>query len=290
MKIKEYIGLKIIKVLSRLPLRSGRALGRAIGHLVWAMDGGKKEVTLTNLKLAYPQKTESERNALAKASIIETCILLPEFAKVWHLETKSEVEVLITSINKPELLTQDGRGLIILAPHLGNWEIGGQFIAIQRDVSALYSPPKQPGFEALVKGARERFGVNMHTTSSKGVIGLARDLKAGRAAFILPDQVPDTKGSVYAPFFGVQALTMTLATGLAKKTNSRMILMAAFSNPHGWDLVLEEVDAKAYDKNSVIAATAMNRSIESLINQQPAKYQWEYKRFKRQSDPNIRYY
>jgi len=290
MKVKEILGLKIIKALSTLSVRNCRRLGALVGRLLWALNTEPKRVTLINLRLAYPELTSEEIESLAKQSLIDMATLVPEFAKVWHLETQEEIRSYITSVENLELLDEDGRGLIILAPHLGNWEMGGQYVASYREVSALYSPPKQQAFEDLIKNARERFGVRMYPASAKGVIGISRDLKKGRAVFVLPDQVPDTKGGIYAPFFGVPALTMTLATGLAKKTNSRIVLMGAFADGPGWKVVLQDPEDEIYSEQSDIAVAAMNRSIEKLISIDPAKYQWEYKRFKKQEDPKKRFY
>jgi KDO2-lipid IV(A) lauroyltransferase len=128
----------------------------------------------------------------------------------------------------------------------------------------------------------------MVATDNKGVAELLRALRAGDISGILPDQVPDISGGVYAPFFGVPALTMTLVSKLQHKTGARVLLGVARrlqgAAGHGFEIVFREPDPEIYAGDIPASLAALNRSIEALVSETPEQYQWEYKRFRRQPD------
>lgn len=130
---------------------------------------------------------------------------------------------MIREIEGEELLEdyKDGKqGLLLLAPHLGNWELAGLFFASRYKMAALYSPPNQPGFESYMKAVRSRSGSDLVATDRRGIMRLFSILREGGVVGILPDQAPRREGGGFAPFFGIPAITMTLASKLAQKTGA----------------------------------------------------------------------
>ncbi|RMA82138.1 lysophospholipid acyltransferase family protein [Umboniibacter marinipuniceus] len=290
MKFQKIVVNTLLKLLSKLNLRQARWLGRVLGSIVWRTDSGPKKSTLRNLELAYPDMNQADRDLLAKRSLQHMFSLLPEFAITWNASS-DWLQNQVQSIQGEALLAcPEGKGVIILAPHLGNWEAMGQIIATKVAMTAMYAPPKQAFLEPIVRSARERFGVNMVPATAKGVIGLTRALKKNESVFILPDQVPDGTGGIHAPFFNVNAFTMKLAAGLISRTGCKVVMAAGFQSADGWNIVLEEADPEIYSEDVHTSVAAMNRSVEKLVSYHPEQYQWEYKRFRKLQDPSIHYY
>mgnify|MGYP003836852407 FL=1 len=110
-----------------------------------------------------------------------------------------------------------GEGVILLAPHLGNWEIFGYFACEGIASNFMYQPPKNPQMDALLRGVRAKSGIQLAPTNRKGVAILLGALQKGELVGVLPDQVPNDEGGVYADFFGESAFTMTLTSRLAQR-------------------------------------------------------------------------
>ena len=290
MKFQKILVNTLLKLLSKLNLRQARRLGRVLGSIVWRVGGGPKKATLRNLDLAYPAMNQADKDRLAKRSLQHMFSLLPEFAITWSASSEW-LQSQVHSIQGEELLAcPEGKGVIILAPHLGNWEAMGQVIATKVAMTAMYAPPKQVVLEPIIRNARERYGVKMVPATAKGVIGLTRALKKNESVFILPDQVPDGTGGIHAPFFNVDAFTMKLAAGLISRTGCKVVMAAGFQGEKGWDIVLEEADPEIYSDDVYTSVAAMNRSVEKLVSYHPEQYQWEYKRFRKLQDPSVHYY
>jgi KDO2-lipid IV(A) lauroyltransferase len=297
-QIKSRLTLSFLKVLSWLPLGLARRVGRVLGLLCWHLQTRMQQTTATNLTLCFPALDDSARERLGRRSLQSTLQTIMEAGAAW-LWPAHRTLALIQRVDNLALLERAkaaGNGVIVLAPHLGNWEILGLYLnACGLGQSyQLYQAPADPRLDALIHRGRSRAGATMVATGNKGVAELLRALRAGNIAGILPDQVPDAGGGEYAPFFGVPALTMTLLPRLQQKTGAAIVLAFAkrvdSGEGPGFELVFSDPDPGIYAGDMTEALAAMNRSIEALIKLAPEQYQWEYKRFRRQPEGLPRVY
>lgn len=283
--VKKLIPL-LIKGIGRLPLCLGRALGILCGKLLWLLQGRAAKVTLTNLKLCLPEQTETERERLAKASLIATAQTLFEAAQVW-IKPHAWLEQNIVSVVNQKVVDDaiaEGRGAMFLSPHLGNWEVTSPYICQRWGLTAMYAPSKNPALDKLILDSREKAGSKLVPADMKGVMALIKALKKGGCIGMLPDQVPDASGGVFAPFYGQQALTMTLIHKLIERTKCTAVMVHAQRVKGGFELVFEKPDADIYALDEQQSAAALNRSVETCVSHCPAQYQWEYKRFRKQPE------
>lgn len=296
--MKSFITLCFLHLLSWLPLGLARRLGQVLGLWCWYLKTRMQQTTATNLKLCFPSLDDAAREHLGRRSLQSTLQTITEAGAAW-LWPVHRTLALIQRVDNLVLLQrakEAGKGVIVLAPHLGNWEILGLYLngcGLGQSYQ-LYQAPADPRLDALIYRGRSRAGATMVATDNKGVAELLRALRAGNIAGILPDQVPDAGGGEYAPFFGVPALTMTLLVKLQQKTGAAVVLafarrVAGQEGP-GFELVFREPDPGIYANDMPSALAAMNRSIEALISLAPEQYQWEYKRFRRQPEGAPRVY
>ena len=115
---------------------------------------------------------------------------------------------------------------------------------------------------------------------------MPKALKRGEQIGILPDQEPKLEGGVFASFFSVQALTMTLVSGLIARTGAKVVCGYAERLPkgRGYGVHFKQVDPLIYDPDLKESVEGLNRSVEACVKQLTEQYQWEYKRFKRRPD------
>jgi len=101
---------------------------------------------------------------------------------------------------------------------------------------------------------------------------------------------PDESGGIFAPFFGIPALTMTLTHNLQQRSGAGLLLAFARRTPTGFDMEILEPDANLKDENQEIAVAALNHLVERSVLIAPEQYQWEYKRFKTSPEGRTRRY
>ncbi|MES9991124.1 MAG: lysophospholipid acyltransferase family protein [Candidatus Thiodiazotropha sp.] len=273
------------RLAANLPLTWSHRIGRLLGRLYTWFPNRERRITEINLRLCFPDMSDKELIELRDQATIEMGATLMELAIIWFAPTK-RVLGLIEGISGAELLQREkGQGLIILAPHLGCWEIIGLELATHQQVTSLYRPPRNRAYDDVVKQARERSGSELVPTDTSGVKRILASLKSGGVTCMLPDQQPKSDaGAVFAPFFGIPALTMLLTNRLARKTGAKVIFTYAerLSAGRGYHIHYLPADERIMDKDPVVAASALNLAVESIIRRLPSQYQWSYKRFHRQ--------
>ena len=242
--------------------------------------------TLTNLQVSFPDLDEAELGKLARESLWHSLCALLEMGRAWCWPVPRLAELLGESAEVAEYrrAAASRDGVILLAPHLGNWEMFGITMTYGLQAHFLYAPPPNPAFDLLLRRSRERGGLRMAAAGKSGVAKMLRALREGEVVGILPDQVPADGSGEFAPFFGQPAYTMTLAAKLAQRPGVRVFCGYARRLPHaaGFRAEMRELDLRCENLDEALAA--MNHAIEDMVRECPEQYQWEYKRFRRQPD------
>lgn len=267
-------------------------MGVGLGRLFYFIKASPARVTEKNLEICFPNLPIAERQRLARRSMEETGKTLFEMGAVWEWPVAKTLS-LITKVEGDACLQRpEQKGLLILVPHIGNWEVVGLYLASRFSMAALYSPPKLAGFDNYMRGVRERSGSTLVPATQRGVITLFSILKNHGVVGILPDQEPDLSGGVFAPFFGIEANTMKLVSKMVQKTEPKVILCAALREPSGkgFKIVFLPADPEIENLDLEKSVAAMNRSVEAVVNLAPEQYQWEYKRFKRRPGGRPNFY
>jgi len=279
--LKEKLTMLILKGLSHLPLPVNRFLGRIIGHLAWLFANKQRHFALTNLHHCFLEKKEEQIRKLAKASIISSGELLTELAIIW-LSPLSKREKIPMEVEGFEYLQQaydKGKGVILLLPHLGNWEMMPQYILCHYPFSAMYKPARLKVLNKIIKSNREKDGASLYPASTRGIKQILKAIKSGVVTAILPDQEPAKNAGIFAPFFNQPAWTMTLAARIYQKTAAEMLAACILRTSSGFKLVIKPIRGIHSNDNIEKLASTINLSMEQLISLAPEQYQWSYKRF-----------
>jgi KDO2-lipid IV(A) lauroyltransferase len=285
-QFKGLLALILLKLVARLPLSLSRALGRAIGRAIYRFERRPCRVARTNLALCCPSMALEQREQLCRQRMLHMGQTVCETPRLWR-QPSAWLDRHVTAIEGVEhfestLASDDGT--VFLVPHQGNWELVGLWLAARTAMTSLYEPPKLAALEDWIKGSRERSGATLVPTNSRGVAALLKALKSGQAIGVLPDQQPPESGGAYARLFGVSALTMTLVHKLLQRCNANVVFCAALRDRGGWRLHFLPADCEIHSDCEDAAVGALNRGVEQIANLQLSQYQWEYKRFRSQTD------
>lgn len=259
-------------------------LGNALGSLMhWAQHPTRHTIE-TNLALAFSDLPPEKRQSLARATLIDNCKLILELAYLWTRPATDGKKLIrrIHGEDRFDQALQDTRGLLLILPHLGNWELTNHYLMAKTPLTALYKPLHLPDVEAQVKAARSLGDTRMVPTNQSGVKELMRTLKKGGVSVILPDQSPPAGSGQFAPLFGVDAYTSPLVPKLLGKTNALCLCIFAERLPDGkgFDIHIEPASPLIFDKDPTTALRGLNASIENCITPRISQYLWSYKRYK----------
>ncbi len=266
-----------------LPLSWARALGRGAVSLYWPFGGRSRRVTERNIQLAFPELSTEAQTRLARDSLRATGELAAEMGHIW-LRPWDYVQGLIHSVEGDAHIREaqsQGRGVILLAPHLGNWEVVGLHAATLGEIVSLYEPPKLAGIGPLIERARQRSGATLVPTDSRGLVKLLKSVKGGKISGILPDQAPgDLASGENIPFMGIPCFTPTLANNMIRRTGALAVFGFARRVPGGFTVHYFPAEAAIYEEDNSVSLAALNRGVEACVRQCVEQYQWEYKRFR----------
>ncbi len=291
--IKAIVIRGLYRLLACFPLRIIQMLGAFFGQLFWLINSRMAKTTAANVALCFPELSRPAQKKLARQSLMETGKTILETGACWNWSLE-KCRALIHHIKDEELFAErcaDSRGLILLMPHLCTWEILHPVLTAHTHFTAMYKPPKIRPLDDWMQAVRNRSSATMVPANRRGVTELVKTLKSGGCIVMLPDQEPERESGAFAPFFGVETLTVSLVHGLASKTNAQLLLVNAKRLPDGsgFDVVFR--DANAVNVEDLRASlTAMNAIIETAVKEIPAQYQWEYKRFKRRPQGKADFY
>ncbi len=275
-------------VLACFPLPVLHGIAGCWGRLLYIFPTKAKDTTTKNLRLCFPNITQQQLQHLIKSSLIHTCCTAMEMGKAWVVPIEKTLSLVVETSGAEDFLSavRSERGVILLAPHLSNWEILGLFASEGVASNFMYQPPRVAALDRILREGRSRNGVRMAPTNRKGVAEVLAALRRGELVGILPDQVPPDESGVFADFFGEPAFTMTLVSRLVQKTDALVFCGFAerLSNGRGFRAVFAAADEAIYSKDIDTSVRALNRTVEDAANKALVQYQWEYKRFRRRPD------
>ena len=270
--------------LTSLPWPLLRRLADALAWTWGRLDARESRVARRNLELAYPELLPSQRADLHRRILRGTARQALETLRFWTRPHARNLDEHLRQRHGQDLYDaalKSGRGVIVAAPHFGNWELLNQWLASRGDIAIVYKPPASAAGDAFLQRVRGAENIRQVRAEGPAVRQLFKVLKEGGAVGILPDQQPKAGDGVFVPFFGVQALTMTLVNRLAERTGATVL--------YGWcerigpdmefALHIEPTDPAVADPDPLVAATALNAGIERIARRDPAQYQWTYKRY-----------
>lgn len=281
-RIQSALVWTVMYLLSILPLRVARLLGKLTGLINYRLSSRACLVTRANLELCLPDLDEARKEKMVLSSLQHSAMTAFETPKVW-LNSRESTRKRILKVEGGELLEEamkGDKGLIILLPHLGNWEVYNVFIKRYGAMTALYQPPRKAYLARVMEKIRLGFGNEMVPANRSGVAQLYRRLKAGRVVSILPDQVP-LQGE-YIPFFGIAALTDTLTSRLLQKTGANVLSLhiTRTMKPPGYEVNIKKLPESVYSPEIATSLRTINESMENCVKDAPDQYQWDYKRFR----------
>lgn len=277
----------LLKYISRQPLSVSRWIARILALIVNIFKVSKtSDVIRLNLEISLSELSTQERERITRAAIRNELMSYFEFFSIWGSTNQKNIERVHKVIGEDLLhdaLAQN-KGLVLIVPHFGTWEIMNAYIAQFTSMTIMYKPVKNQAADQFVRAARSREQANLVPTDESGVRQIFKALKQGGTTVILPDHTPNVGGE-YIPYFGVPLATSNLSAKLIQKTKARALFLYALRNEDaGFDIHIEAIDEEIYQGDANQGTGIIIDTIENLIQRHPEHYHWSYKRFRAHED------
>ncbi|MBT8603696.1 lipid A biosynthesis acyltransferase [Polynucleobacter paneuropaeus] len=288
-----FLALNLLRLFAFLPYQLTIRIGYGLGWLAAHIPNERAKVVKTNLRLCFPNLSESEIDAMALEhwKLFGRSVL--ERSRIWLGSDRQITD--IVSIES-EITLGDRKPRLLINPHFVGLE--GGFMALSALASkhdwprgaGLYQNMKNPFFNQKMIEWRNRFGGKSIERQSR-LRDLIREIQTGNFIFIAPDIDLGPKDSVFVPFFGIPTNTITSVSRLAKLSGAEVCLMTTTLNPDRNSYTCHIGAALPnFPSDDVEKDTArLNRYIEELVRERPAEYYWVHKRFKHRppGEPNL---
>lgn len=274
--------------LARLPWRWQMALGSALGYLSYYVARDRRLVARKNLQQAFPELSVGERESLVKAVFRDNAKAIPETCVAWFGRPK---RLNVTWDISGEPLGLDaiaaGKGALFVAAHFTCVDLCGAYMGNRVSADALHRPHNNALMNYFQTRGRLRFVDTL--VDRRDMRTMVRRLRQGRGIFYAPDQDLGKRRSVFVPFFGTQAATVTATSKLASLTGAAVFLFLTRRTKTGYEIVIEPAPQLATgDLEQDL--TAYNQWLEARIRETPSQYLWLHKRFKTRPPGEPRFY
>ncbi|MBF6618388.1 lipid A biosynthesis lauroyl acyltransferase [Pollutimonas thiosulfatoxidans] len=274
----------LLRALAALPYGLVARLGEQLGSLLYLIPGKRKHILQTNLRLCFPEQSDAEREKLARSTFRHVIRSYLERGTQWYGSAKT-LQGLMQIDSAIPLQDSYEQPTIFLGFHFAAIEATCMVYSILHPVASLYTPMSDDVTETISKEQRSRFGTVMIPRN-----GSARDilrvLKSGKPIMLAADMDFGLRDSVFVPFFGIQACTLTAVSRLAQISGARVVPFVSEVLPDYQGYKLHILPAmENFPSGDVRAdALAMNQFLEARIRERPDQYYWVHRRFKRRPE------
>jgi KDO2-lipid IV(A) lauroyltransferase len=285
----EYYALRgALAGLDRLSWRRATAIGARLGRLGYAPLGIRRDVVERQVAAAFPEFDAARVRDVARASFESLGRTAVEAALLPSLGRQGVLD-LFERVDGWELLEEaraEGRGVIIVTGHLGNWEIGGSYVAARGvPIDGIARGMANPLFDRYLTETRERLGMRI-VHDADAVRRTPRALREGRAVAFLSDQGALGLASTYVPFFGRLAKTPRGPAVFALRLGTPTLFAVAVRQPNGRFVLsferVEIVDTGDRERDVDATVTRYTQALERWVRRAPEQYFWQHRRWKHQ--------
>jgi Kdo2-lipid IVA lauroyltransferase/acyltransferase len=281
----------VVRVLMTLPLRVALAIGGTLGRLGWMLSARLRRDMRASLALAFPERSDAERDAIARASLVHLGQVGGEVITMrrWAARMEDYVEAPPEAVATVERAWARRKGIIFVLGHIGNWELTSRLSRYVQPNAAIAKRSWHPTLDAMAERFRAENGVGTFWRDDPATgRRMLKLFKQGGALGILIDQDIADVQSVFVPFFGRLAATPRAAADLALRFGAAVLVVTASRRGprpgDGHRLEVVEVPyhpAPADREAEVIRLTAACAAVqERAIRRNPAEWVWMHQRWK----------
>lgn len=283
--------IRLVRRMKGLSMPARERLARVVARVLWTAVPKRRHIIETNLRVCFPEMSETERRALARRVYVRLARAAIDHGTLWEAD-QEEIRRFVTFEGLENLLEEAKTGPVIaVAPHFAGLDAAG--IALNTYVRgvSLYQKQSNPAWDEAVLAGRKRFSdpILIAKSNASDLRPVLRAMKEGLPFYYLPDMDHGIKNSIFVPFFGVQAATLPMVSRLARVTRAKVVWCIATMTEKGYHVILskpwENFPTADYEADTL----RVNQELEEWIRAYPDQYLWVHRRFKTrpEGEPSI---
>lgn len=286
-----WLGLGVMWLLCQLPYTWIQFIGKGLGKVAYYLGKQRRHIAETNIKLCFPELSSDEQAALVKRSFHSLGISMLETGMAWWWP-KSRLAKYVVFEGKEHLEALKDQGVLLVAMHFTTLEIGAALLGMHFPIDGMYRKHKNPVFDYIQRRGRENYHPSSRTIPRKDIRTMLKALRDGRIVWYAPDQDYGPKQSVFVPFFGVQAATVTATSKFARMGKAKVVVFSQQRLPgnKGYLVTIHPPLSDFPSKDEAADALRVNQCIEQEIRKKPDQYMWLHRRFKTRPEGEAKLY
>ena len=276
-----WLGLAMLRLSVFLPYAAMKFLSHSLAYLIIIVLPGRKRIAEINIRLCFPELTESEVQAMVRATFNSAAMSFFETSLAWWASDKRMKQMVsFEGVENIEAERKNNRGILLLGGHYTTLEISGRLLTYyMRDFRPVYKAARNKLFNKFMISCREK-AINP-LLENKNMKKIILALKKGSCVWYAPDQDFGPENSVFAPFMGVKIATLTATSRLAKLSGAAVIPFYSARCDDGKYIIRFGKSFENFPSGDDIKdASKINSAIEEHVRQYPEQYLWLHRRFK----------
>jgi KDO2-lipid IV(A) lauroyltransferase len=285
----EYWALRgVVASLDLLSLPRAAAFGERIGALGYRPLGIRRGTVERHVAAAFPGLDRSEVHRIARGAYEHLGRTAIEAALMSTLGKQDVLDMFEGTDNwsTVERAMAMGKGCIFVTGHLGNWELGGAYLAARGiPLDVIVRRMGNPLFDRYLNDTRAKLGMHV-VYDAEAVRRTPRSLREGRAIAFLADQGVIGLASTFVPFFGRPAKTPRGPAVFALRMGVPTVFAVPLRQPSGRyrfsfeAVTIEDTGDRERDVDAIVAR--YTKILEQWIRRAPEQYLWHHRRWRRQ--------
>lgn len=278
----------LTSIARRIPLRVGRALGRALGVFAWHVLPRERKKALTHIAIAFPEWSDAQRRRTIRAMLKHLGMSLFEIGWLPNLTAENRHQTTtFEGVDRMMELIDAGKGVIIFSAHCGNWEWLSYAVGTYGRPSAVMQRERSESSELnrWITELRARSGFR---TIDRGSASSAREMlnavrRGGILGFVMDQNIRSE--SVKVPFFGTPALTPIGPARFAVRTEAYYTIGVIERGADGLQHARFTEPVQCQRDDDPVALTAhVTQAIEEQIRRVPEQWVWFHPRWRERPD------
>jgi len=277
----------VLKFTGALPRPLARAMGAGIARMLFALTPKLRKIAEFNLKLAFPEWTDAQREVTLRGMVRSLGWMAAEFARMPRYTRENIEEIIVLDGNENFLEGQRrGKGVLFLTAHMGAWELSSYAHALYGyPLHYMARPLDNARLDALVNRYRGLSG-NKPIFKNESARAMLKTLREAGTVGILADQNTLPEEGAFVDFFGKSACTTTGIARVALHTGAAVVPGYAV-----WDESLKKYRLRFEPPLELVRTGDAERDIventqrfakvtEEIIRQYPEQWVWVHARWK----------
>ena len=279
-----YILYGFLYLISLIPFFILYRIGDVIYFILYHVTGYRKKIVMNNLAIAFPEKTEKERVAIAKQfylNLIDTFLESIKMLSMSDTTFAKRAKMDMTAVNA---LAARGKNIQMHSGHQMNWEYGHWAVATQITIPwvGVYKQISSDAVDRLFRKLRTKGPtvlVGVHEFKSR-----AHKVFQGQYALgLIADQNSSPANGYWLNFFGKPVPFVTGPDKGARKNNPAIVFVKFVKEKRGYYRFENTVVAEEGGNFEEGELTRLYRDfLEKAIREDPANYLWTHRRWRRQ--------